>query len=497
MWSLLLACAAPPAWAPDGLPAHAPAATLLANLESDDSVKVHGASLAELWADVDGADDDRYAFRYVLEDEAGSPLYARSTPGPLIVREFLDYYRDAAGFDMLDVLPQLGDFPITVPLLDGATTVRLQIRDDDGVYEDQGSYDLADLSADDQGPMDAVVGGETLHDAGPSENRLDIVILGDGYTEAELGQFAEDAATLADRILAVEPLASLADRVNIHRVDAVSAESGVSYDCVGGCGFRDTAFQSIFPLEIANGAMGTDYRTTAVFQLDQWGVARAAATFPWDMVVVIANTEHDGGFAVHYATVPKGLDPTWPATGVHELAHVLGLLGDEYQADACVRSDALGLPDNITDDASAPPWADWIEGETPLPTPVGEDWDEAVGAFEGAWNCDDLYRPARTCLMRDSDGDTFCPVCGELVARRVFRFGDAADDVTVAGDTFTVVGRVEGAHVTWRVDGAVVAEDVDSLVVEEGGLVEVEVAAEMDAVRADEGDLAQTWAFRR
>lgn len=496
--SWLFACAAPP-WVPIELPARAPGATLLASLEADDSIDVGGTSLAELWVDVDGAEDERYAFRYVIEDAQGNAIYARSTPGPLIVREFLAYYTDVAGFDMLAALPELGNFPITIPLLDGADAVRLQLRDDDGVYQDEGWYDLANLEADDQGPFPAVIGGETLYDAAPAEDALDIVILGDGYTEAELPTFTEDAQTLADAILEAEPLASLSGRVNVHRVDAASNESGVSYDCVDGCGMRDTAYRTIFPIEVANAALGLDYRTTAVFQLDQWGVARAAATFPWDMVVVIANTTHDGGFAVHYATVPKGADDTWSATGVHELGHTLGLLGDEYQSDACVRSDALGLPDNITDDGEDPPWSQWIDEDTPLPTPDEAEWIGEVGAFEGAWNCDDLYRPAHSCRMRDSDGGKFCPVCAELLARRVYRYGDPAEDVTVDGDTFTVVGREDGATVEWVVDGKVVAEDVDTLTLgaNEGHKLRVTVTATTDFVREDQGDLSQEWRFSR
>lgn len=495
---ITLACTPPLGeWARVGLPAHAPAATLLATLEADNSVEIGGTSLGELWVDTDGGEDERYAFRYVVEDARGSALYARSTPGPLIVREFLAYYTDTAGFDILGALPQLGNFPITVPLLDGAAHVRMQLRDDDGAYQDVGTYDLDQLEPDDLGPLDAVVGSETLHDAGPSEDRLDIVVMGDGYTADQQAEWRADADTLTDAILGIEPLLGLSERINVHRVDTVSAESGVSYDCVDECRIRDTALQTIFPIEIANSALGLDFRTTAVFQLDQWGVARAAATFPWDMVVIVANTTHDGGFAVHYATVPKGTDDTWPATGVHELGHSLGLLGDEYMSDACVRSEALGLPDNITDDASAPPWAAWIEADTPLPTPDDGEWDDAVGAWEGAWNCDDLYRPARTCRMKGSGHPEFCSVCAELLTRRVYRYGDPAEDVTVSGSTFTVEGKVDGATVSWWVDGLQSGETGDTLVADTARAVEARVTFQTEWVREDGGDLTEVWRFER
>lgn len=494
---LLLACAPSGPWSATGLPSVAPGATLLATLDAEDQVSVGGSSLGELWVDVDQGEDERYAFRYVMLDEGGAELYARSTPGPLIVREFLAYYEDDAGFDMLEAFPLLGNFPVTIPLLDDAASVRFDLRDDDGIYQEAGRYDLATLEADDQGPLASVTGGETLHESGPSDNRLDIVLLGDGYTEAEQATWREDADTLAAAILAEPPLADFADRINLHRVDAVSAESGVSYDCVDECRMRDTAYQSVFPIEFANAVLGSNYRTTAIFQLDQWGVARAAASFPWDMVVVVANTSHDGGFAVHYATVPKGPTDGWPSTGVHELGHTLGLLGDEYMSDACVRSGALGLPDNIAEDPEAPPWSAWIEADTPLPTPDESAWRGVVGAFEEAWNCEDLYRPERRCVMRGDPSAGFCAVCGELLTRRIFRFGDPADGVSEADGTFTLGGRIDGATVRWLLDGELVAEDVDQFGPTGGGELRVEVELQTDRVREDQGDLVESWSFRR
>jgi hypothetical protein len=494
----LLACRPPLAAGPlvaVGLPTSAPGVILLAAVDGEGSVTVGGTVQAEMWVDLDGAEDERYAFRYLVLDTAGEPLYARSTLGPLIVQEFLRYYSDDAGFDLLGALPQLGQFPVVVPVLDGAASVRFEARGDDGVYAEVGHYDLDNVDKDDQGLSDVVSGATTLHDTGDSENRLDIVLMGDGYTAEEQALWHADAERLAAEILATEPLAAHADRVNIHRVDAVSAESGVSYDCTDTCGMRDTAYGSVFAIEIANAFLGSDYRSSAIFQLDQWGVARAAATFPWDMVVIVANTTHTGGFAVHYATVPKGGDDDWPQTGVHELGHTLGLLGDEYENDACIRSDALGLPENVTDNPTAPPWSAWIDAATPLPTPADGAWDDAVGAFEGAWNCPALYRPAHRCKMRGSTADTFCPVCAELLARRLFRHTDPAAAVTFESGAFAVEDLLPGARTEWWLDGALAAEDVTTFTPAAAGPVEVRISASTPFVRVDGGDLSETWRF--
>src|SRR5262245_37203017 len=46
----------------------------------------------------------------------------------------------------------------------------------------------------------------TLLDNGPSENRIDVVIVGDGYTSAQLGTYASDVDDVWPEFLAEHPL---------------------------------------------------------------------------------------------------------------------------------------------------------------------------------------------------------------------------------------------------------------------------------------------------
>lgn len=191
--------------AADTLPQVAPGVVLLATLAADDTIEVSGSIVATLWEDIDGADDDRYAFRYRLLDESGTPLYTRSTSGPVIVREFLAYYGDSSGYDILGVFPELGSFAVQVPLLEGATTVEFQLRQDDGTYATVGEYDLGRVEADDVGLSDTVSDTALLHEGGDPAQVLDIVILPDGYQESELDAFHRDAASVSRALLAQSP----------------------------------------------------------------------------------------------------------------------------------------------------------------------------------------------------------------------------------------------------------------------------------------------------
>ena len=67
----------------------------------------------------------------------------------------------------------------------------------------------------------------TLINNGPSANRIDITIVGDGYTNAELGTYANHVDNILPVFFGEEPLKEYASFFNVHRVDVASNESGV------------------------------------------------------------------------------------------------------------------------------------------------------------------------------------------------------------------------------------------------------------------------------
>jgi hypothetical protein len=427
----LVACAREPVVT--DLPPSAPGLVLLAT-QHDTLVTVDGTVEADtLSVDVDLglADhgdlvpfpDDREGFRWQVLDAGGDLLAERTIRGPLIVREFLKFYSGQTGVDLLSAFPKLGTFPVQVPWIDGADRVEFQLRDDSGEYQPAGEFAFADADALDQGVSQAVVGDSVLVGDG-AENRLDVVLVPDGYTADRMEQWAADADALAAELITTEPFATFAPYVTIRRIDVSSPEAGASFDC-DDCGVKQTAFGSIFPVTAINRLTGSDYSDRSLIQLEQWEVARAASAVPWDVAIVVVDSPKYGGFAIHFATVTTaggiGAD-RWTATGVHEFAHAYGLVGDEYTGDVCIRSDSLGLPVNITDQGDDPPWAAWVAPGTPLPTD-GADSD-AVGTWSHAYNCDELFRPAQECKMRNSAQDPFCPVCAETMVRRLFKFAD-------------------------------------------------------------------------
>ena len=79
-----------------------------------------------------------------------------------------------------------------------------------------------------------------------SSNRVDIVVLGDGYTSAEIasGKYANDVETFVQRIFAQEPYLEYQEFFNVRRVDVTSAESGSDHPELGIA--RTTALDSTY-----------------------------------------------------------------------------------------------------------------------------------------------------------------------------------------------------------------------------------------------------------
>src|SRR5215831_13884640 len=69
----------------------------------------------------------------------------------------------------------------------------------------------------------------TIRMNGDSANRLDLVILGDGYTASELGQYANDVETFVDGLFAQAPFTEYQHYFNVHRIDVTSTESGADH----------------------------------------------------------------------------------------------------------------------------------------------------------------------------------------------------------------------------------------------------------------------------
>ena len=86
----------------------------------------------------------------------------------------------------------------------------------------------------------SVLGTTQLVDNGPSSERFDLVIMGDGYQTAQLAQFHTDTQAFVTKLFATAPFddPAVAAAINVHRVDVCSTDSGADDPraCTGGTG---------------------------------------------------------------------------------------------------------------------------------------------------------------------------------------------------------------------------------------------------------------------
>jgi len=73
-------------------------------------------------------------------------------------------------------------------------------------------------------PMGKVV---TLWESGPASTKVDLLLLGDGYTDAEMPKFVADARRLTEAMFAVEPYKSRRSDFNVRALAVATTESGI------------------------------------------------------------------------------------------------------------------------------------------------------------------------------------------------------------------------------------------------------------------------------
>lgn len=138
--------------------------------------------------------------------------------------------------------------------------------------------------------------------ASPATNVFGLVFVGDGYTAAELGSYANHVDAIVAGYFAVEPYATYASYFAVHRVDVISNESGVDNDPLQGIS-KDTA------LDMTYWCNNTE-RLLCVNTNAAWSYAANAPQA--DHLIAIANSSKYGGagyssadIAIAPATTPR------------------------------------------------------------------------------------------------------------------------------------------------------------------------------------------------
>jgi hypothetical protein len=296
---------------------------------------------------------------------------------------------------------------------------------------------------------------------GPPDKKVDLLILGDGYTKQEMAKFRKDVDRFIGSLFATRPFKDHKSDFNVWTIEVESDESGI-----------DKPDKDIWK----NSALGTTYNTfnSARYILTEENrkLRDIASAAPYDFISILVNDNRYGGGGIFnlYATCYTNTDQPkqeWQSdyVFVHEFGHSFGGLGDEYYSSQISYVDfytkgvepwepnvtALLDPKNVK-------WKSFIEAVTPVPTPwnksrydslererakldrLAPDYytkrdpimkmeqeiltdvenKNTVGAFEGAgYVAEGLYRPAIDCRMFTLSLVDFDPVCSAAIERMI------------------------------------------------------------------------------
>ncbi|MBN1339438.1 MAG: peptidase M64 [Bacteroidales bacterium] len=260
-----------------------------------------------------------------------------------------------------------------------------------------------------------------VHLSGEPSRKVDVVILPDGYTEAEMGLFISDCKRFADILFSFEPYQSYKDHFNIRGILAPSWDSG-----------NDIPAGTLWKRTILNTSYYTFDSERYCMTYDNKSVRDLAANAPYDQIYILVNSDKYGGGAIynHYSVCING-NLSAASILVHEFGHGFAGLGDEYYNSEVAYSDFY--PENIepwepnltTLIDFDKKWKNLLLPGTPIPTPASLRSDYKTGVYEGGgYVAKGVYRPAYDCLMNSFTGNSFCEVCTGAIIKMILFYSE-------------------------------------------------------------------------
>ena len=344
--------------------------------------------------------------------------------------------------------------------------VVLKVRDAENSFHEIWST-VVDPDSRFVNPVDRPPLGEVwaLEENGPPSEKVDLLVIGEGYVASELPKFHADARRLVEALFAEEPFRSRRSDFNVWGLDLPAAESGVSRPRA--MEFRRTPLSAEYNIFDSERYLLT---------YDNRALRDAASAAPYEFLEIVVNEAQYGGGGIFNFQATAAADTGFAEyVFVHEFGHHFAGLADEYYtSDVAYETGAAYHPEpwepNVTalHDPGQLKWGDLVEEGTPLPTPWDKETYESgsnaaqaerrtlrsqgapeaemdrlftqqmerdtaalagmthagkVGAFEGAsYEATGLYRPEIDCIMFTRNPVGFCRVCRRAITRVIDQY---------------------------------------------------------------------------
>jgi hypothetical protein len=293
--------------------------------------------------------------------------------------------------------------------------------------------------------------------SGPPRDKVDLLLMGDGYTAGEMEKWHKDARRMAETLFAASPFKEHRQDFNVWAIDTPAEESGVARP-------SDSVYRRS-PLRATYDAFGSE---RYVLSMDNKRLREIASAAPYEFIEIVVNDRKYGGGGIFnlFATVAADNAFT-PYVFVHEFGHHFAGLADEYYTSDVAYGSATERLEpwepNATADPLAAKWKDLLTRGIDLPSSWPKKEFEQmeqgiqerrrairaahrpesemealfreergvatrllgsgpnagkVGAFEGAnYEARGYYRPQQDCIMFTRDEVGFCAVCRRAIER--------------------------------------------------------------------------------
>jgi IgA peptidase M64/peptidase M64-like protein len=296
---------------------------------------------------------------------------------------------------------------------------------------------------------------------GDVHKKVDIVIIGEGYSADEIDKFKEDADHFNTVMFNTEPFKRRKNAFNVRAVCAVSDESGI-----------DKPDRNIWKSTALHAMYNTFGSPRYILTEANKRLHDVAGQVPYDFICILINDNRYGGGGIYQQytttyTIENNESQAWQRdyVYVHEFGHSFGGLADEYYTsstgyDEFYPEGVEPWEPNITRlyNKSALKWKQLLKGNLEIPTDWGkktydslgtargkldrlaDDYYEKrapilnaqnritanpeligkVGAFEGAgYLSDGMYRPSLDCRMFSLSLRDFDPVCMRAIEQQI------------------------------------------------------------------------------
>lgn len=317
--------------------------------------------------------------------------------------------------------------------------------------------------------------------SGYPHEKVDIVIIGDGYSISEPKKFDRDLKRFTNVLMNQEPYKKFKDKFNIYGVLKVSENSGI--DEPGANIYKNTVLNTRYY------SMGSE---RYILTEDNKSLRNLASLVPYDAIVIMVNGSRYGGGGLYNTYCTFVADNQFcDYLFLHEFGHSFAGLADEYYTSETAYNDMYPegiepVEPNITRlyDKINLKWKNLISPGINIPTPwEKEEYDKTdyawqkirremnkniaelkrnkepiekikaaqdeydrkdkarseevdkylkaskfvgkVGAFEGAgYNAKGMYRSMLDCIMFTKGTKPFCKVCEDHVAEVIMHYAE-------------------------------------------------------------------------